>query len=51
MLLARVKGIKKYCYSVEEIEQMINVDENKIKIIHLNTILGIPFAILMEIQV
>lgn len=51
VILARVKGIKKYCYSVEEIEQMINVDENKIKIIHLNTILGIPFAALMEIQV
>lgn len=49
-VLARIKGIKKYCYSEKQIEQMISADISRIKIIHLNTVFGIPFVGLVEIQ-
>lgn len=47
--LARLKGIKKYCYSQQQIRQMIG-EGKKIRMIPLNTILNIPFAVLIEIR-
>lgn len=47
--LARLKGIKKYCYSQKQIRQMIS-EEKKVRIIPLNTILNIPFAVLIEVR-
>lgn len=47
--LARLKGIKKYCYSQKQISQMIS-EEKKVRMIPLNTILNIPFAVLIEVR-
>jgi len=47
--LARMKGIQKYNYSEKQIRNMIRA-EKKVTITHLRTILGIPFAFLIEAE-
>lgn len=51
IMCARVKRIKKYNYTFREIESLIpNVPNLKKHIIPLNSIMKIPFAILLEIE-
>lgn len=47
--LARLKGIKKYCYSYKQIRKMAG-EGKEVRMIPLNTILNIPFAVLVEIK-
>lgn len=47
--LAGMKGIKKYNYSIKEIENMIGA-EYSINVVLLPSVLGIPFAFLLEIK-
>lgn len=47
--LAHMKGIQKYCYSEKKIKEMLG-EENKVRIIPLNTIFNIPFAILVKVE-
>lgn len=47
--LARLKGINKYCYSQKQIRKMIG-DGKNVRMIPLNTILNIPFAVLIEVR-
>lgn len=47
--LARLKGIKKYCYSQKQIRKMVGEGKN-VRMIPLNTILNIPFAVLVEVK-
>ncbi len=51
IMLARMKGINKYNYTIKEINSMID-DKWKmsIHITPLNTVMKIPFAILVEIE-
>lgn len=49
IVLARLKGIKKYCYSLKQIRKMVGVEKN-VRMIPLNTILSIPFAVLVEVK-
>ncbi|MDE7430508.1 MAG: class I SAM-dependent methyltransferase [Lachnospiraceae bacterium] len=46
--LARIKGIKKYNYSIDAIKEMIS--GKNINITKLNSVLHIPFALLLEIK-
>lgn len=49
--LARMKGVKKYNYSNKQIKKIIDSKKGvKVKVIPLNTILRIPFAILLEVK-
>lgn len=48
--LARIKGIEKYCYSEKQIRKIVDENSN-ITITPLNTILGIPFASLVQISI
>lgn len=51
ILLARMKGIRKYNYSYKQIAHITKMKEGiKADIIPLNTVLGIPFAFLLEIK-
>ena len=47
--LARLKGIKKYCYSSKQIRNMIGAGK-AVRMIPLNTIFNIPFAVLVEVR-
>lgn len=50
IMLAGLKGIKKYNYSMNEIKSMIPNDQNvNIHITALNGLWGIPYAVLLEI--
>lgn len=46
---AHLKGINKFNYSINEIQNCVR-DIGKVRIIKMNTIIGIPFAFLVEIQ-
>lgn len=51
IICARIKGIKKYNYTMREIKSLIPDEPNlKHQITPLNSILKIPFAILLEIE-
>ncbi len=51
ILFARMRGIKKYNYSMEEIYSMIEKEkEISINILPLDTVMKIPFASLVEIE-
>lgn len=51
IILARLKGIKKYNYSMEEIKSMVPDCQNMdVHITALNGILNIPYAVLLEIE-
>lgn len=47
--LAGLKGIKKYCYSYKQIRKMAGGGK-EVRMIPLNTILNIPFAVLVEVK-
>ena len=47
--LARLKGIKKYCYSSKQIRNMIGAGK-AVRMIPLNTIFNIQFAVLVEVR-
>lgn len=47
--LACLKGIKKYCYSSKQIRNMIG-EGKAVRMIPLNTIFNIPFAVLVEVR-
>lgn len=47
--LARMKGVRKFCYSVKKMEEMLE-EEGKARIVPLNTVLHIPFAVLIEVE-
>lgn len=49
IMVARIKGIQKYNYSEKQIKGMISADK-EITITQLRTILGIPFAFLIEVE-
>ena len=46
--LARMKGIKKYSYSMNEIKEILGGTEYKVY--PLRSLLGIPFAVLLEVK-
>lgn len=47
--LARMKGVRKFCYSIKEMEEMIG-EVGKVRIVPLNTVFHIPFAVLIEVE-
>ena len=47
--LARLKGIKKYCYSSKQVRNMIGAGK-AVRMIPLNTIFNVPFAVLVEVR-
>lgn len=49
IILARIKGIQKYCYSKKEIQEMLG-GEKKVSIVPLNTVFHIPFAVLVKVE-
>lgn len=48
--LARMKGIRKYCYSEAIIRKVID-REDQISIIPLKTVFNIPFAVLVKVEI
>lgn len=48
--MAQIKGIKKYAYSYKDIMDLANISGNKIRIVPLNSIFKIPFAVFLEIK-
>lgn len=47
---AKLKGISKYCYSKQEIEESLDDIDGKVKITELNSIFGIPCALFLEVE-
>lgn len=51
IMLAMLKGIKKYNYSIKEIKTLVqNKHGLSIRITHLDSVMRIPFAVLLEIE-
>lgn len=48
IMLARIKGVRKFCYSIKKIEEMLGGEE-KMYMIPLKTVFHIPFAVLIEV--
>ena len=46
--LARMKGVKKYSYTTNEIKEILG--EIEYKVYPLYSLMGIPFAILLEVK-
>lgn len=49
IVLARIKGVRKFYYSIKNIEDMLEKEE-KVHIVPLNTVFHIPFAALIEVE-
>lgn len=49
IMLARIKGVRKFYCSIKRIEEMLG-EERKVHIVSLNTVLHIPFAVLIEVE-
>lgn len=47
--LARMKGVRKFCYSIKALREMLG-EERKVRIVPLNTVFHIPFAVLIEVE-
>ena len=47
--LARMKGVRKFCYSIKKMEEMLG-EVGKVRIVPLNTVFHIPFAVLIEVE-
>lgn len=51
ILLARIKGVKKYNYTMKEIKWIVHdLKDMRVRVTPLNTIMNIPFAVLVEIK-
>lgn len=48
IMLARMKGVRKFCYPIKKIEEMLG-GEGKMHMIPLKTVFHIPFAVLIEV--
>ena len=48
IMLARIKGVRKFCYSIKTIKKMFG-EKEKVHIVPLNTVFHIPFAVLIEV--
>lgn len=49
--LARMKGVKKYNYTMKQLMHMVEQKEKiEVHFMPLNTVLGVPFAVLLEIK-
>lgn len=47
--LARMKGVRKFCYSKKKMVEMLG-EVGKARIVPLNTVFHIPFAVLIEVE-
>lgn len=48
IMLARMKGVRKFCYPIKKIEEMLG-GEGKMHMVPLKTVFHIPFAVLIEV--